>query len=340
MLLVDTTYIFSAGGKTLLKTFLIELSKSKIEFEILIDKRLYNSGFLNEINLKDNYFVIKKNEIFRLFFYLWNSKKYNSIFCFSNIPPPFWLPNKNIIIYFHNLFYIKSNKSKLHYWKTFYFKILFHSKYKWFVQSKYVKNELSRYNFFKKDNIYILPFFENKKIEMGVNESENIKYTYIADSSPHKNHIFLIKTWILFFDNIKDKKNVELHLTVEGGDTELHNILSNRELLNTYNIHNHGIISHDKVYNLLQQSYYLLYVSDFESFGLPLIEAFQAGCKIIAPDLIYVKEIIIPTLFFKSKDYESLLYCLNITYNNPNLNDSNLIIENKIDSILNHFSYV
>jgi glycosyltransferase involved in cell wall biosynthesis len=50
----------------------------------------------------------------------------------------------------------------------------------------------------------------------------------------------------------------------------------------------------------------LIYPSKFESFGLPLIEAEQSGLPILAPELDYVRDVVIPEQTFDSGSATSI----------------------------------
>jgi len=342
LLLIDSTYIYSGGGKVLLKTMINNLNLNKIKFCLLIDKRLYESGFFENINSTFDYIVINKNEFSRFIFYLRNRNLYNTIFCFSSIPPPYFFKNIKVIIYFHNLYLTKSKRINLKKeLKKLYLTFFSLNNYKWFVQSKFVKSELLKYNFINKNNIFLRPFFEIQNIEFSNKNNINVIYSYLADNSKHKNHLFLLKSWFLFFENLKEK-NIELHLTVEinNNNSELNSIIDDSDLLKKYNIINHSNLSHIDALNLLEQSNFLIFVSEFESFGLPLIEACQFGCKIIAPNKEYVFEVVTPTLTFIPNSINSLLENLLISYSSNDLKDSQITIENQINSILNYMTHV
>ena len=87
--------------------------------------------------------------------------------------------------------------------------------------------------------------------------------------------------------------------------------------------------------NLLKNSDFLVYASNFESFGLPLIEGYNLGCKIIAPDLEYVNQIIEPSLKFKPNDSVDFLNTLLYSLKSKKINLPVLKIENKINTIIN-----
>ena len=73
-----------------------------------------------------------------------------------------------------------------------------------------------------------------------------------------------------------------------------------------------------------------------ESFGLPLIEAINHECMVIAPNLPYVNEIIIPSINFDPFSTQSISSSIREAVKNSNLKASKIIIENKIDTFVKY----
>jgi glycosyltransferase involved in cell wall biosynthesis len=59
-----------------------------------------------------------------------------------------------------------------------------------------------------------------------------------------------------------------------------------------------GVLSHGDILALYKDVDALIYPSIFESFGLPLIEARQAGLSVLAPELDYVRDVLDPEQSF------------------------------------------
>jgi glycosyltransferase involved in cell wall biosynthesis len=59
-----------------------------------------------------------------------------------------------------------------------------------------------------------------------------------------------------------------------------------------------GFLSHDQIVQLYAQAQALIYPSQFESFGLPLIEARQVGLPVLAAELDYVRDVLDPEQSF------------------------------------------
>ena len=147
-----------------------------------------------------------------------------------------------------------------------------------------------------------------------------INLFYPASYLPHKNHDLLF----LYADKIyKEIKEINFILTI------------NKDIYKkeTRNIKCIGKISRKKVYSLIKSSDALLFLSSFESLGIPIIEAAQNSVPIIAPSLPYCKELIgengyyfdIDNNFFNS--FIKAIFTLKKDIDNKSLKKSFLIPE-------------
>ena len=84
----------------------------------------------------------------------------------------------------------------------------------------------------------------------------------------------------------------------------------------------------------MMQSKVLVFTSKFESFGLPLIEAFQLGLPIISPRIAYADEIILTKYSFEPDNHFHLTEILLQTIKDEELCKSQLRIKNNISTII------
>jgi len=63
-------------------------------------------------------------------------------------------------------------------------------------------------------------------------------------------------------------------------------------------ITNERYLSHSEILKLYKRVDALIYPSTFESFGLPLIEARQAGLRVLASEMDYVRDVLDPEQTF------------------------------------------
>jgi glycosyltransferase involved in cell wall biosynthesis len=69
---------------------------------------------------------------------------------------------------------------------------------------------------------------------------------------------------------------------------------------------NLGSQPHEQIIHLYTQVQALIYPSTFESFGLPLIEARQAGLAILAAELDFVRDVVDPEQVFDPQSHVSI----------------------------------
>lgn len=121
-------------------------------------------------------------------------------------------------------------------------------------------------------------------------------FLYVASGEHHKNHSTLVQAWILL---AAEGLFPRLQLTVS------HSRFPVLTKWITKRIHQYGLrLEIDATYQteniggLYGNARALIFPSYFESFGLPLIEARQAGLPILASELDYVRDVIDPDVVF------------------------------------------
>lgn len=135
-------------------------------------------------------------------------------------------------------------------------------------------------------------------------QSKEFDFVYVATGEPHKNHRQLIAAWCL--------------LAEEGLFPTLCVTLDNRRFAplaeevemarrrHGVRIVNAGELSYSDVLALYGKAGALIFPSAFESFGMPLIEARQAGLPILASELDYVRDVIDPEQTFDPESPKSI----------------------------------
>lgn len=114
-----------------------------------------------------------------------------------------------------------------------------------------------------------------------------IKLFYPASFLPHKNHIMLSHPLVSEYLASHD---LRIYLTIAESDMLFYS--SDIVLL--------GRISYELCMDYLESSSALLFLSSFESLGLPLIEASQLNKPCICPDLPYARELLGDSPYFYS----------------------------------------
>jgi glycosyltransferase involved in cell wall biosynthesis len=132
---------------------------------------------------------------------------------------------------------------------------------------------------------------------------QEFDFLYVASGEGHKNHATLIEAWgLLANDGVFP--SLALTLTPEAAPALCERII--KVAASGLSIHNIGVLPHDRLLKIYGSSGALIYPSSFESFGLPLIEARQAGLPILASELDYVRDVIDPDETFDPKSPVSI----------------------------------
>ena len=334
--ILDTVYINSYGGKSLLDYFLkyiIEKDNPK-NYLYLLDSRL-NLEIIVELP-KSNIFILNPSEIQRLKIYKNIFKNYNvtNIFCFANVPPPINSKDKNVHIYFHNtLLYANNGRFNIKIkFKNLYIQFLNQKYYNWVVQTKLVKKNVSRYLYVNEKMISVQPFFTLPEIK-NCNEKLNV-FFYPADGASQKNHVFLFNVWEKYF--LKYNYSPTLYVTINEKKYPLLIQKIKFYKANGLNIVNLGHVNYNEIIKYYESSKFLIFPSLTESFGLPLLEACFYNCKIIAPDLEYIHEIIQPSITFRINSEYDLVEIIHDSIKNDNFLQNPIIkIQNNIKELIN-----
>ena len=329
MILIDALYINSFGGKTILELFYKKLINSDIEYHFLLDRRL-KSDFTQ--NLKsDSYTITDATHADRKNFYLQNINRFSSILCLANIPPPIYTTLKTTI-FFHNSLLLNplshpiSFKNRIiNFFKFNYIKYYNQNDYHWIVQTPYIFKLLKKNLIINSYQVSIYPIIEEEYVLPNSNKIIN-NFVYVSSGVSHKNHKRLIKAFIGAAN--KTDKEIKLHLTLDKA--ELFKYVFPKNL----KIEFHGTLAINAVNELYNSCEYAIYPSLVESFGLPLIEATNHGCKVIASDLPYVHEIIEPSLTFNPYSVESISNSILKAIETDNLPETKVLVENKLDNFI------
>ena len=331
MILIDLVYINSPGGITLSKLLMDYIIENNIDskVEILLDKRNFS--------LFDNYDLTKikisKNELSRYLFYKKNIKKFKSVLCFANVPPPFNI-SSDINIYFHNEIILNTKNIRFPLVKKLLFKLKwFYIKsrnfnYTWIVQTDHIKTLLGEKLGINSDSILKHPLFQNHKI--GDYRKIQNSFIYPTSNQPHKNNEKLIHA----FKDAAFKTNEKIILTLTINKIEIDDLPQNLE------INFIGLIDHQELMEHLKQTKFLIFPSLRESFGLPLIEGIQTNCKILCSNLNFANELISPSYFFNPENEKSITDVILVALSNKNHPKSSIKIKNSIDLIFNKLNNV
>ena len=325
--------IKNGGGKELLEHLLIHLEGAYNYLKVVV----YIDSSLTNIKSTDKRLVVKLSTTFqkiKLF-----SKKLDNTIYFGNLPP--LVRSLNSLVYFHNPYLILDYKSLFNQsWRFLlkyglqqtYIKIFLKNVDGVACQNIFIQKEFSvKYNY---RNVQVLPFYRSCPKPKGFIE-KIYDFCYISLAHPHKNHDLL-------FDSLEilGKKGFSFSLvvTIEHSKEELLARLNNINNLYNIKIINVGLVPKEDVCKIYYQTKCLIFPSTYETLGLALIEAVEAGLDVIAADLRYTHEIIATPFLF---DPQSATSCANVIeeyLGNKNLSKCTGLIDNKIDDLINRFT--
>lgn len=226
----------------------------------------------------------------------------DQVLCFGNLPPLFRLSGKTTV-FLHNRYLVDLGASlralpfmsrlRLRLERAWLYRRRFNA-HKYIVQTP----SMQRLTFELLGlSVICKPFapgsvfgsVSNKKIRQS-------DFIYVASGEPHKNHEALLDAWLLLAD---DGLFPSLSLTLcPDSFTKLCERIAYEVATGGLRIRNLGNLPHDRILQLYRTSGALIYPSSFESFGLPLVEASQAGLPILASELDYVRDISNPNETF------------------------------------------
>lgn len=158
-----------------------------------------------------------------------------------------------------------------------------------------------------KTKIVIAPFAKRRTLDHQLS-SERIEplfdFVYVSNGDTHKNHYTLIKAWALLAEK-GIRPSLALTVDKQKYPKLVFEINAHIEAYGL-NIDNLGPISFERVQSLYSESRALIFPSKSESLGLPLIEAFGAGLPILAPELDYVRDVVVPHETFDPESARSI----------------------------------
>lgn len=293
--------IYAAGIHAGGGLFVLNHLKKKMNFNkdiIYLDERNEDSGFFKKFEM----YLIKNNIFSKIFSEYTIKKKINKnikeIIFLNGLPPIFRYKTK-VTTYFQNanILKFKSNIMKMmssDIFRSLKFFLFKNNVDKWVVFSKYAKNDLM--NIIKKEKI----FKEKIVFEIRKKKFQKLEYDFIypASGENHKNHKNLLKAFIILAEL---KIFPKLLITLRKEDFNKLNFIY---YINKFNlkITNKPEKNRKKFLTNYNKSKALIFPSNTETLGLPLIEARKFKIDILASNRKFSKEYTIKKRLFNPKD--------------------------------------
>ncbi len=132
---------------------------------------------------------------------------------------------------------------------------------------------------------------------------KSLDLLYVASGEPHKNHATLIAAWGLL---AAQGQTPSLGLTL--AEKQVPALAAHTKALNAKgaDIRFLGPCPPEAIAALYTSARALIYPSRFESFGLPLLEAAEAGLPILASERDYVRDVVLPAGTFDPSSARSI----------------------------------
>jgi glycosyltransferase involved in cell wall biosynthesis len=297
-LLINASNVHSGGASILLNYFLNEADFSGYSsITLALDARCILTP-----KVLTNFVVIRVTPT--LLGRMWNEVKicffYGDLLCFGNLPPLFW-GLKNTTVFLHNALYFEPElcskfglKARIRLVvESFLFRIRLQAASKFLVQSPHMKRRLCELSVDPK-KIIIAPFADVHPKGKGIVSSGS--FICVSSGDAHKNVMNLILAWEIL---AQESLSPRLLLTLNQNQyPDLAHWIKLKIDQSRLNIINLGTIDRDEIDDVYRTGAALISPSLIESFGLPLIEAREAGVDILAPELDYVRDVVSPVETF------------------------------------------
>jgi glycosyltransferase involved in cell wall biosynthesis len=300
-LIIHAPNIHQGGGRTLLLTLLGSLKNDTIR-QVTLDARLR----LDQSPPRDVVVERVPPTIAGRLAAEWRLRRTaqagDTVLCFGNLPPLFPL-RAHVTVYIQNRYQV-DRRGLGHFPVAARYRMWF--EHRWFdygrrwvdefmVQTPSMQRALEqRFGI----RARVMPFvgdagrYTRRLPEGSRTQEKKYDFVYVATGEPHKNHAMLVETWRILAD---EGFRPTLCLTLNSGTApELCRWIEEQKRKHGLRIDITGVTGEGDLTGLYQASAALIYPSTFESFGLPLIEARQAGLPIVAAELDYVRDLVDP----------------------------------------------
>jgi len=301
--------IYTGGGFVLLNSLLESFITSGNTIALILDvraKKLIDKSIQKKLNMV---FWIYPNIFSRIsaeLKLLILAKRNATVICFHNIPP-ILCRSKNITVFIQNRLILDNTFDQLLNLKTLLTIKL--ERILTFLLSNNIENYicqtksmelllLKKFTKLKKNDglsvkpkVYTLPFMRDLQASPKTPPQKQWDFIFVSSGHPYKNHAKLLEAWeLLASEGLFPSLAVTLSNSFSDQATNIQET-AKEKCLKIYNL---GEISNENICYYYSQASALIFPSQVESFGLPLIEANNCGLPILAPELDYVRDVCIP----------------------------------------------
>jgi len=233
------------------------------------------------------------------------------VLCFGNLPPLWRLPCR-VVLFVQNRLLVDDIALGMFNWKT---RLRLHAERQWLsraaanvdqvvVQTPSMQKLVSEAMLLPLSAVSVCAFVPVSPNDASPpldapgagTQAAHPAFVYPASGDPYKNHRLLVSAWALLgAQGIRPT----LHLTVDKAlYPELAEWIDTERVQKNLPIINHGQLPAQALRALYATATALIYPSLFESFGLPLLEARAVGLPVVAAELDYVRDVVVPVQSF------------------------------------------
>lgn len=332
-ILIDSLYINSGGGYSLLDYLVTQLCNSAIPFFLIKDVRCPT---LTDEERIEEVITMTPSIIARKTYYTRHKNAFSSVLCFGNLPAPIKM-SCPVYTYFQNVNLLSIPKTysivtRFKIWlKRNYIAHLARYTDSWIIQTSNTEQLVKKYLPTKGKCMYKIPFYNIPSSIVQDSECQRTDYILVGNYYfGTKGHDTLLNAWELLAEKGFTKC---LHLTISNDNVEVCRRIDKMKDRGI-NVVNHGTIPFSKINSLYYKCKAIIYPSINESLGLGIVEAIHAGCDVVATDLPYVHSICIPSALFEPNNPKNLADAV-LLYDKGTCKKSSLIITNKINELIN-----
>lgn len=308
-LFIHATNVHQGGGHSLLSA-LLEACPSNMQVVALLDSRMIlPSGIADKFEIR----FTMPSILQRIKAEWWlkqNVQPQDIVLCFGNLPPIFFLQG-HVAVFVQNRYLVDLVSLKNFPIKTrlrlgverLWLSGRANNADEFIVQTMSMRIALLSSGIVMKQSVHVRPFalmFDkyqgNVSHEKVGHNNSRYDFIYAASGDPHKNHRRLVEAWCLLAEQ---GIFPALCLTVDKVvSEELCTWIDEQKHRYGLKLENVGFLPRNRLLQLYVQTRALIFPSLFESFGLPLIEARQAGMPVLAAELDYVRDVLDPEQSF------------------------------------------
>jgi len=201
--------------------------------------------------------------------------------------------HQSIPIYPEKWNILKSEERPLFFYKNVYpifVRMTMNERTHYVVQIPFIKDGLIKMLNMAPERIHVM-FPDVEHIDVKTFEPYNwgddcLHFLYPANLARYKRHDTLIEALL----RLENRDKIKLHITLKYGERpDLEELVKRYGL--TDNVLFEGAIEHDKLLSMYKSSAGLLFPSQIETLGLPLLEAAACGIPIVASDKDYAHQV-------------------------------------------------